>query len=248
MAVRRTEREAPRTKAPALPVALAKRAKAAHEARRARLAAEGFATIALIREMRRHITGDYLAIGGALTTLRKPGMAEALGCADFAAICQTHFEMSEAHAERLIRLAAGFARAVALDLGYDRANALLGLADATPEDDAPEDLLHATLTLPGGERLVVDRASTEQIQAAAKALRQAQADAGRAGPDKGGRTTTVAERKAFRALAGAVAADARFAEVKLTHVARGKTRGAVIRAEVPQALWATFARAMAKLR
>jgi hypothetical protein len=223
-----------------------KRARAAREAKRQGLAADGFAAIALIHELRRHITGDYLAIGKALAVLRQEGMADALGCADFAAVCREHFAMSAEHAERLIKLAERFERAVALDLGYERACALLALADATPADEAPEELLHATLTLPSKETLAVDGATSEQLFAAAKAFRQARADANPGGADKGGRTTTVAERKGFRALEKAVAADARFAEVKLAHVARGKTRGAVVRADVPQALWEAFVRAMAK--
>ncbi|MDO9019048.1 MAG: hypothetical protein Q8S73_14015 [Deltaproteobacteria bacterium] len=230
----------------ALPAALAKRAKAQHDAKRQRLAAVGFAAIALVNDLRRRVTGDYLAIGKALAELRQNGVADALGCADFAEICQRHFAMSVEHAERLVRLAERFERAVALDLGYERACALLALADATPEDDAPEELLHATLTLPTKETLVVDGASTAQLFAAAKAFRQARADANPGGTDKGGRTTTVAERAAFRALQKHVAADERFEPVRLTHVARGKAQGAVIRVDVPQALWEAFVRAMAK--
>ncbi len=229
----------------ALPAALAKRAEAQHAARRDALAARGFEAIALIQDLRRHISGDYLAIGKALAGLRQDGMADALGCADFREVCAKHFQMSAGHADRLIRLAEHFERAVALDLGYERACALLALADATPEDDTPEALMHATLTLPSGERLVVDEATTEQLFAAAKSFRQARAEAPGA-KDKGGRSTTPAERVAFRALQRDVAADARWSEVKLVQVARGRTRGAMIRADVPQALWQDFVRAMAK--
>ena len=228
----------------ALPAALAKRAEAQHAARRDALAARGFEAIALIQDLRRHISGDYLAIGKALAGLRQDGMADALGCADFREVCAKHFQMSAGHADRLIRLAEHFERAVALDLGYERACALLALADATPEDDTPEALMHATLTLPSGERLVVDEATTEQLFAAAKSFRQARAEAPGA-KDKGGRSTTPAERVAFRALQRDVAADARWSEVKLVQVARGRTRGAMIRADVPQALWQDFVRAMA---
>ncbi len=228
-----------------LPAALAKRAEAQHAARRDALAARGFEAIALIQDLRRHISGDYLAIGKALAGLRQDGMADALGCADFREVCAKHFQMSAGHADRLIRLAEHFERAVALDLGYERACALLALADATPEDDTPEALMHATLTLPSGERLVVDEATTEQLFAAAKSFRQARAEAPGA-KDKGGRSTTPAERVAFRALQRDVAADARWSEVKLVQVARGRTRGAMIRADVPQALWQDFVRAMAK--
>jgi len=248
MATTRTKTPQPKAGAAKreLPDALAKRAKGLRDTKRQRLAAAGFAAIALIQDLRRRITGDYLAIGKALAELRQEGMADALGCADFAEICERHFEMSAEHAERLVRLAERFERAVALDLGYERACALLALADATPAEEAPEELLHATLTLPSKETLAVDEATTAQLFAAAKEFRQARTDANPGGPDKGGRTTTAAERSAFRALQRDVAADARFEGVKLAQVARGKTKGAVIRADVPQALWETFVRAMAK--
>jgi hypothetical protein len=225
--------------------ALAKRAKSLHDQRRQRLAAAGFEAIESITERRRQVTGAYLDIGKALAVLKQDGMPDALGCADFDDLCRKHLDMSAVRANLLVDLTERFSRAIALGLGFERAAAMLALADATPEDDSPEDLLHARLALPSGAILVVEDASTEAIYAAAKELRQARYDGG-AAPDKGGRTTTKPEREAFRALSRRVAADARFAEVKLAHVARGKSKGAVIRAQVPQALWDVFVRAMAK--
>ena len=93
-----TRPKTPRPKASAakreLPAALAKRAKGLRDTKRQRLAAAGFAAIALIQDLRRRITGDYLAIGKALAELRQEGMADALGCADFADLCERHFQMS----------------------------------------------------------------------------------------------------------------------------------------------------------
>jgi len=225
--------------------ALAKRAKSLHAQKRQRLAAAGFEAIQSILERRRQITGTYLDIGKALVVLKQDGMPDALGCADFDDICRKHLDISGLRANLLIDLAERFTRAIALGLGFERACAMLALTDATPEEESPEDLLHATLTLPSGTTLVVEDASTEAIYAAAKELRQARSDAGTT-PDKGGRTTTRSERASFRALSERVAADPRFADVKLAHVARGKTKGALIRAQVPQALWDVFVRAMAK--
>jgi hypothetical protein len=227
----------PRAAAPkskVLPKALAARAKTLHEAHRQRLASAGFDAIALVREHRANVTASFFEIGEALVTLQRDGVAEALGCADFAAICRDHLDLSPSHAQRLVDLATRLSRELALSLGVDRASALMALVDATPDDDTPAEILHATLALPSGKKLRVDGASTEALYAAAKELRQAAASASKR---TRGLTTTAAERARFAAATKRTAGDPRFEGVAPRLLARGEKRGAAVRVDLPLTLW-----------
>ena len=214
--------------------ALAARARTLHEARRQRLAALGFDAIARVREHRADITASFYDIGEALVALQGDGVADALGCEDFDAICREHLDMSPTHAARLVDLVGRLTRELALSLGVDRASALMALVDATPDDDAPVDILHATAALPSGKKLAVEKASTEALYAAAKEFRQAAA-----APAKRSRglTTSVAERSRFAAAMKRAAGDARFEDVEARLVARGAKKGAAVRVDVPLELW-----------
>ena len=122
------------------------------------------------------------------------------------------------------------------DVGPDRARALMELADATPEDDTAEDLLDATLTLPSGTTLVVRSASTEALDAAAKAFRQARPLED--GKRNRGFTTTSSEQKAHAAIAKRLAKAPANARATTRLVAQRDAGGAKLVIEVRLAAWA----------
>lgn len=236
------KKKTPAKKKPAAPRALAARAKAAHAARMERLARTAWEAIDRVRALRRGIEADFLEIGEALVALKADGIPEALGLASFEAVVETHLDISRTKAEQLIAVATRVRRELAEKLGQDHAAALVELADATPDDETPEDLFNATLTLPDGTALVVRDAKPALLRAAAAMFRQA-----RQTKRSWGLTTKATERKrlaAIRAQARTVEglARARF-DLKATH----HPDGADLTIRVPLARLGELAAALAKV-
>jgi hypothetical protein len=143
--------------------------------------------------------------------------------------------MTEASANRLIEMVGRMRRATLELLGRDRANAMLSLVDATPADDTVDEVVEATLTLPSGDKLVVADASTAEIYAAAKAFRDARpAPKGKAPK---GFTTTADERARYARAAKRWQRDDVKALVDARLVASRKAHGAIVRVEMPLAIW-----------
>lgn len=223
-----------------LPKALQAKNRATHSRREQSLAEDGFAALELVRDRQRTIGANFLDIGAALVTLKRPEVIAAMGAGSWEALC-AKLKMSVAHADALIAVATRLRRTLAQELGIDRASAVLALVDATPEDDTAEDVLDSTRTLPSGATLVVRDATTAAIWSAARELRQAAAE--KAGAKRrGGKTTTAAERASFRALEKRVA---KIDGVKMALVARGTKQGAKVRAEFPLELAEAFAALLA---
>jgi len=143
--------------------------------------------------------------------------------------------MAERTAEQLIALVKRLSRTMLETLGRERANAMLALVDATPADDAVGDVLGATINLPSGEKLVVRDASTAEIYAAAKAFRDARA----VGQTKRspGFTTTPDERARFAKSAKHWQRKDVKDVVTTRLVASRKEHGALVRVELPLAVW-----------
>jgi hypothetical protein len=181
-----------------LPVALARRSKAAHVAKMKRLAARARAIVAHIRECQADAAANMVDIGLALVELKAEGMAEALGRASFAEVCAEDLKMSASTVNTLIAIATRVPRELATRVGADRARALLDLTDATPEGDTPEAIESAQIRLPSGHTLNVAEASNVELRAAAKELRAARPEATR----KRGRgfSTRPEEKSEFAAL------------------------------------------------
>lgn len=221
---------------------LAARAKAAHAARMERVSKSAWEAIDRIRALRRGIESDFLEIGNALVTLKADGVPEALNLPSFEAVLETHLDISLSKAEQLIAVATRVRRELAEKLGQDHAAALVELADATPEDETPEDLFNATLTLPDGARFVVRDEKPPRLRAAAAMFRQA-----RQAKKARGLTTSPAERKklgAIRAQARMVKALARARfDLKATH----HPDGADLTIRVPLSRLAELAAALAKV-
>jgi hypothetical protein len=224
---------------------LAENAAAAHEARVARLKLAGERAITRVRDLRARIEDDFLEIGQELARLDQPGMAEALGFESFAALCDEALEMSLPKAKQLIAITTRLTVELARSLTQDRAAALLALVDATPEDDDPEGVLRATLTLPDGAKLDVDKASTQAIWDGARAIRRARAaKSGRRGP---GRTVSPDEQATAAAIAKAIKRVKALATTEVTLKAGAKGRGARLVVAVDVSLFARLVRAVAKL-
>jgi hypothetical protein len=214
-----------------LPVALAKNARASHDAKRQRLADAGFKALDAIKALRAKISDDFLEMGRALQVLKRPGVADALGHASFEALCAERLDLSVTRADVLIalfeRLDAGLVR----ELGTERASALMNLADATPQDDRVEDLLSAKLKLPSGAVLDVAKATAQAINDAAATLRRAQAEPGK---KRAGLTVQATEQKRFDAVVKrlkAVAGD----DVTAKLIATRKAGGADAQVRMPLA-------------
>ena len=144
-------RKAPR----ALPPALVANARALREAAQGRLKARGEAAVEIIKEKLTDISEHVLDIGMAARELMVTGVPEAMGHANFDALCAAELGLHPKTLQRWATLATRLKRQFVLSVGVGRAEALMELCDATPADDVPEDLVDATLVLPSGAKLVV---------------------------------------------------------------------------------------------
>jgi len=226
------------TASPRLPAALRKNNAAASAAHLERLAAEGRAAIAEVKACRASIGGDYFSMGLAVKALKKKGVAQALGRADFAQVCTEDLEMSVTKAAQLVTLVTRLTRATVQLLGRDRASAMIALVDATPADDSVDEVLTATLRLPSGRELVVADASTEAVWAAAKEFRLAGPAAKQ--PTRGF-TASATERALFAKSAKRWQRKDLAAAVSVELKATRKAHGAEVAVRMPLALWATLA-------
>jgi hypothetical protein len=179
-----------------LPRALAERAEKNAALKRERLAAEGRADLALIKARRQRIVEDFYDIGEALIRLKRPGVDEALGHKNFAALLRSELDMSLSKAAQLIAVVNAVPRNEARAMGQERTAALLELSRATPTEDTASALATSVLKLPSGKRLPLAKASTRQIRDAAKAVRNEQAIQ----KPRRGVTTTAEERASVTAL------------------------------------------------
>ncbi len=191
------------TKKP-LPAALAKRAKALHDAAQGRLVEQGREAIALIRDRREAIADSYFDIGQALITLKSEAIAQALGHADVATMLRDELDLSVTTANKLIELATRVDRSLLRELQQERAAAILAVVDATPDDDTPEALLAKPFRLPSGDTLDLRTAPVAAIIDLARTLRLERAPSTKR---TAGFTTTPADRKAFAALIAPIAKD-----------------------------------------
>ncbi len=231
---------AKKTPAKKLPAELVRNAKAKHDARIALLVAKGQKAIALVTERRQDIASNFLDVADALQVLRSDGVPEALGRASFVEVCALDLDMALSKANRLIALAERMTRGLVLELGQERASAILDLVDATPADDSPEHVFSAKVTLPSGEILDVGAASTHAIREGAAELRRAR-------PGRGpGRTVTAEEQATLAEMLERVRAVPALSGVRARLIAMGAAHGADIEVRVPLAAFAQLVKTLAK--
>lgn len=236
-AAARTAKAAP---ARALPPALAKNAKAVHDAAVRRHRAEGLEAIALIQTRRRDMASNFLDVADALRVLRTDDVFRALGRGSFAEVCERDLDMSLTKANQLLALTERVDAPLLIAVGQERAAALLDLADATPEDDTPANLQNARVKLPSGETLRVAKASTREIREAAVAIRRARGDRTK------GRTTTAAEEELLAMLEAQLRATPALEKAEIALVAMGAKRGADVKIRVPLAQLGALTKVLAK--
>lgn len=216
---------------PKLPAALAKRAKALHDAAQDRLVAQAREAIALIRDRREAIADDYFDVGQALVTLKSQAVALALGYDDVPAMLRAELDLSLDTANKLIDLATRVDRSHLRELQLERAAAILALVDATPADDTLGDLLAGPFPVAGGAALDLRTAPVAAIKDLARALRQKHAPAAKR---TAGFTTTPADRKAFAALVAPVTKDkALRAATSFKLIASREEHGPLVESRVP---------------
>lgn len=227
-----------------IPAGLAKNAKAMHEAKRQRLAEQGFAAIATIKALRTKLAGDYLEMGRALKALKADGVAEALGHGTFADVCTRELDLSVTRADQLIALYETLDAETVRSLGADRASALMRLADATPDDDTVRDLLSGPIALPTGRSLDARKATITQVLDAATAFRRAAAKGATA--TKRGLTVDAAEQRRFEAAVKRLARVVGGEGMTTKLIATRKATGAEAQVRLPLAAFEAFVRAAAK--
>lgn len=176
--------------------AIAKRAAAAAEAKRARLEREGKADVALIGRRLTRIREDFYDVGEALVRLKRPGVAQAMGHATFHALCEAELGLKRDRVDKLVDFVTRVKRELAVELDRERAGGLLAIADATPADDLEAVLAQRTIALPGGARIDLRATPTPELYETAKRVRLAV----RGDRKVLGRTTTPAERAAAAEL------------------------------------------------
>ena len=178
-----------------LPLALATRAAKAAELKVARLLTEARRDLALIARRKGQIVEAFYDIGEALSRLKKREAIAALGRKSFAEVCEKDAKISASQAQRLVDIVRTMSREEAMAVGSTRASALIGLADATPEDDTPGTLMRrrAPLVLPGGKTLDPKRASAREITRASSEIRREHAPKPTRGSRVGDAETSAAE-------------------------------------------------------
>lgn len=233
-------RKAPR----ALPPALVANARALREAAQGRLKARGEAAVEIIKEKLTDISEHVLDIGMAARELMVTGVPEAMGHANFDALCAAELDLHPKTLQRWATLATRLKRQFVLSVGVGRAEALMELCDATPADDVPEDLVDATLVLPSGAKLVVKDATNEALLQAAQAFRHARSDTdAKRSP---GFTTSASERKTHATIARQIAKAPQHAHAATRLVAQRDGDGPKVVLEARLPAWGEVVALLAK--
>lgn len=139
--------------------------------------------LALIVRRKNEIVEAFYDIGEALREIHKDQLYEAESLPTIDAFLKKHALMSRSTAFKLMKVVASISRAEALELGQEKAFALVAYTEATPEHDSPSTIA-ANNEVVAGKRL--KEAPTREIRAATKKLKATKAKA----------TQTPAERAA----------------------------------------------------
>lgn len=175
-----------------VPEALRETAQKLVERAKSELAAEANDLLARAKGALAQSNRNLYEVARALFELSKPNVAQALGRGDVFALAQAELDMPRTTVDRLITAAEHVTQERFAELKPSRVNACLELATATVADDTEAILAGKRIRLwPKGPWLDVGKATTAEILAAAKEVRQHHAKDER---PKRGRTTTPEER------------------------------------------------------
>jgi hypothetical protein len=121
-----------------------------------------------IEELKARIGQSFYDMGAMLAELSAPSMYGALGFGSFEELLAARRLTSRMSALRLIEVARAFPREMALELGVEKAYALVRYAAATPAADVARELARVDAPIAGKR---VRSASTREILAATRRLR-----------------------------------------------------------------------------
>jgi hypothetical protein len=124
----------------------------------------------LINRRKEQILDDFYDIGMALREILEKKLFEALGYASFDELLTRRRVMGRTQAWKLIKVVRELPRERAMQVGQERAFALVTLADATPEPDTAASLLTTGVKV-GGRKRDVAKLSKREIEALAKSAR-----------------------------------------------------------------------------
>ena len=206
------------------PVALARRAEAAAQAKITRLVAQAKEDIALIARRRADISDAFFDIGEALVRLKRREVVAAMGCRTFAELCEKHVGLSSSQADRLVDIVTNMTRTDALSVGATKAASIVALVRATPQADTAADLLRRGARV-RGKVVDVKRASSRAIARATQEVREGATPRGR-GVTKEERAACAVLEKALRS-AGAKNAKVTVKARRVTGAARATIELAV---------------------
>lgn len=150
------------------------------------------ALLELIARRKARIAEDFYDIGEALREILDKKLYVALGHRSFGELLEKRAVMGRTQASKLVSIARAMPRKEALDLGPEKAYALLQYTRATPEGDSVASVLAEGVRTKGRRRSVA-AVSSRAVATEAKALR-----------DKG-RKVSEAERDGRRAARAAQA-------------------------------------------
>ena len=150
---------------------LARKAQAASDKQAEAKRRRAQALLALVQRRKQRITEDFYDIGEALRELLRKELYKALGFASFDELVVTHELMSGEQARKLIMLVEHMPREEALQLGQEKAYALVAYTLATPEADVPAELVRTDAKL--GDK-PVSKASVRDLKVAAAEVRKKQ--------------------------------------------------------------------------
>lgn len=195
------------------------------------------AALTRFRAARDAVSHAWWEMGAALRELADPVALAALGRRDLAELCAKDLDITHATARRILAVMARVTTDLAATVTLHRAEVLIELADATPDEDTPDDLVDATLTLPlSGATLSVATASADAIVAAAKEFREAARGDGAAR----GLSASPEARRLLREIERAAKGDDDLAAMRFKVVASRDEEGAWLEVRVRAARAATL--------
>jgi hypothetical protein len=142
--------------------------------------------LAEIARRKQHVAEEFYDLGQALRELLRKGLYRSLGHDTFESMLRARDVMGPTQAYKLIALVEHMSRDEAIRLRQEKAYALLSYTAATPEPDAPDQLVSDDAVVDGKK---LSTMSSRELNTAAKKVRAAKRKA---------RKPTLAEREAAR--------------------------------------------------
>lgn len=158
--------------------------------------------VALVQAKKVQIARNFYDIGKALSELRRDKLYVALGSASLSQLLRDRDLVGLTQAKKFMAIADAFDRTKALELGTEKAYALVRMANATPEDDTPLQLATGNLRVAGKTKKAAVLTATD-IEKAARALQAKTGTARKQSPEEKAAQTAARKLQASLRRAGA---------------------------------------------